>query len=128
MKKIFCLVGLSLCLFATNSAFAGSGDVSQTGGAGTAVTIEVTAAGVPGASNIVFTPSSNVLMQGQSVATSWALDAVHSQALGKDNGQAYGMAADSNKMYFLDAKTITTLADISATNRTGAFGASWHTL
>ena len=62
---------------------------------------------VPGARTLTFKPSPKVLMNGMSTPISFAHDAVHKAALGTSGGQEYGMAADTNKVFFQGVDTDT---------------------
>lgn len=124
MKKIlFVAAGLFLCaLTIQNIANAASLSQPNVGGP-----VTVSATNVSGAKSIVFTPSSNVVMTGVSEKTSWALGAYHTQAMNKKNGQGYGMAADSNKVWFQDISSATTLS-ITTTTAAAAFGSPWNSM
>lgn len=124
MKKTLYIAGAALfcALFATNSMAV---DLVQSG-AGQAVTIAVT---VPGAQDVSFNPSTNVIMSGQSDVTAFGVAGYHTQALGKDSGQAYLMTADENKMFFLDISANGTPAGPTSSGTTkAAFTEDWHTL
>lgn len=121
MKKILCaltVISLSIFSFSIDRADAVS---LNTDGAQVTIT-----AGVTGASDIVFTPSTNVYIRGTSVATSWAAAAWHEQALGKDTGQAYGMAANSSRIAWQNLKTVTAALTFTGTNAS-AFTSPWNT-
>ena len=124
MKKIlYITAGLLFCaLSSTSSVYA----AVKNGTPGGVLNIPVTPAGVPGAQPIAFTPSTNVNMGADVVSTSFAINAWHDQADQKKNGQAYGMAADSNKMFFLDISGTAATA-VSGTNAGAAF-AGWNTM
>ena len=125
MKKLLYITfGLFICALSANSANAAA---LQQAGSGGAVTVVVTsgAAGgtVPGAKNIDFNPSSNVNMSGASDSTSWAVAGYHTQADRKANGQQYGMAANSNAMWFRDISTAG-FTVVNTTNSGAAFTAA----
>ncbi|MDD2464683.1 MAG: hypothetical protein PHI97_11870 [Desulfobulbus sp.] len=121
MKKILCMAtGLLLCTFSAQNIFA----AAFSGVSGADVT--VSASNVSGATNITFTPSTNVNIYGTSVSTSFAAIAYHDQANQKKAGQAYGMTSDSNKMHFLDISS--TAAPTSFTGTNEAAFSSWNTL
>ena len=126
MKKIFCIIaGLLFCAFSTNSSYAASGDVTQTGGAGGEMTIDTT--NNAASADLKFNPSTNVVMMGQSSATSFAVAGFHNQANQKAKGQVYGMATDSNKMFFNDISSTAAPTDISTTTAAAAFS-GWYTM
>lgn len=111
MKKILLIAaGILISTAPVHNAFAAA--LTQAGGAGTAVTVVGT--GVAGAQSIVFNPSTNVSMSGNSVATNFAIAGYHTQALRKASGQAYGMGSDSNKMYFQDISNSTAYTGVAA--------------
>lgn len=64
---------------------------------------------VPGAAVFEFKPSPKVNMTGQSSSIGFAHDAVHMSALGVSGGQSYGMAGDTNKVFF---KVVETSGDV----------------
>ena len=125
MKKTFSIAaGLLLCAFTIAgtvhaAAFSQAADGKVT----------VSATGVQGAKDIEFNPSSQVKMSGASVSTSFAIAAYHTQANQKKAGQQYGMAAESNALWFKDisATAVTTLS-AQTTNKASAFGTGWYTM
>ena len=124
MKKArYITAGLLFCALSATSTVYAAGTAVTNANPGEALTI--TGTGVPGAKNVVFTPSTNVNMSADSMATSFAVNGWHDQADQKKNGQAYGMAADSNKMFFLDISTTAGVA-VTATNSTAFSG--WNTM
>lgn len=122
MKKIiYIALGLFVCALSANNADAAA--LTQTGGAGS--TVNVDAAGVNGAQDINFNPSSNVLMTGVSEANIWKVVSHHTQANTKANGQQYGMHSDSNAMWFQDISGTTGAASISDTTD---FASPWFSM
>ena len=89
--------------------------------------VTVTPTNVSGAANLVFNPSTNVIIDGDSDETSFAIWGYHSQVLGKSSGQAYGMAADTNKLFFLDISGLSAAPTVTGTNAAAAFTA-WTTI
>ena len=66
-----------------------------------------------------FSPSTNVYMMGQTASSGFTIGALHDQVVGKKSGKAFGMASDSNKVYYLDISdedTFTSIAVVSATD------------
>lgn len=114
MKKNFYIAAALLAgfLWTTNAQ---AGDLSQTGGAGTDITFAVTATGIPGAKALTFSPSNNVLMNGETDPTGFQVNAYHTAALGKAAGQGYGMTADSNSIWFVAIEDVTDDGDFSVT-------------
>ena len=113
--------GFLLCPFSANNTYAS--DVAQTTPGGV-VTVAATA--VAGAQPITFNPSTNVNMDGATSATAFAIDGWHEQAELKTAGQGYGMASDTNKMFFIDISQAISATTITGTN-SGAFS-SWNTM
>jgi hypothetical protein len=98
MKKLLLIAaGILLCASPAHNVFAADLDQDDAG-----ETVTVDASTVPGAQDIEFNPSTNVVMTGASEATSFAIGAYHEQALNKTAGQSYGMAADTNSIFFQD--------------------------
>lgn len=96
MKRISVfLLALMVMGFMTSYAFAGS--YSTTGGD----TMTIDASGIPGADNLTFNPSPRVNMTGRSSAMGFAHNGVHQQALETEGGKAYGMASDTNRVFFV---------------------------
>jgi len=126
MKKLLYITfGLFICALSVNNANAAA--LTQTGGAGSEVTVVVNTANVPGAKSIIFNPSSNVNMSGASDSTSWALAGYHTQANQKANGQQYGMAANSNAMWFADIST-TAAGTITGTTSAAFTSGTWFSM
>lgn len=124
MKKfsllIFALIALGFC--ATNS-FAASYSTSTAG-----ASMTVTATSVSQADNLVFNPSPKVFMTGISSNTGFAHDAVHESALGQEGGQQYGMAADSNKVYYLKASNLSVVTTVTSTDSSFFSNNGWATM
>ena len=101
------------------------------GTAGADVTVDCSGTG--GAANIVFSPSTNVFIDGQSDTTSFAIFGWHSSVVLKASGQGYGMAGDDNKLAFTDISDAAGYAVLTAsqsadgTNAVAAF-ADWTTI
>ena len=113
VKKITSFVILlSLGIFASNVSAV---DIVQST-AGGPVTIAVDNTVIPGGTNVEFQPSSQVLVSGGSVRTSFAVMTGHEAVRGKEAGQNYGMAADSASVFWIAAPA--TYTDITATNST----------
>jgi hypothetical protein len=123
MKKALFIPAVLICCFYTiSNAIAGT----FTSEKGAQITIAADA--VPGAQPIIFNPSTNVNVDGQSDSTSFAVTAWHEQAEGKSSGQAYGMAADSNKMFFIDISDANNIPSGVGTNSGDFSGGDWHTM
>ena len=99
-------------------------DLVQTGGAGKPVSIAT--AGNAAAPDVTFNPSTNVIMTGVSVATAFAISGYHDQAVGKSNGQVYGMGSNSNKMFMKDISGGAPTATSSTVIATAFSG--WYTM
>lgn len=123
MKKyITSLACIAIIGFAANSTTAADNvDVVQSV-AGGPVTIAVSITGAP---DVTFNPSTNVNMNGKTAPNAFQISGYHDAANVKANGQAYGMASDVNKLFWLDIST-TAYVEPTGTNST-AFG-SWNTL
>lgn len=126
-KTLYILACASIFSLLAQNAMAAASDVTQTGGAGAKVTIATTA--INGAPDpLEFNPSTNVNMDGQSDATAFAIFGWHDQVEKKASGQAYGMASDENKLFFLDISSdLTDLEATAGTNAATAF-ADWTTI
>lgn len=123
MKKTFSIVaGLLVCAF-TIAGTVQAADLTQA--ADGAVTVD--AGSVEGAKDIVFNPSSQVKMSGASETGNFAIAAYHTQAQNKKAGQQYGMASDSNALWFKDISE-TTADTVDTTKAADAFGTDWYTM
>lgn len=125
--NFYITLGILFCALTVNNSFAADGDIENAGDPGTPVTITHS---VAGAQPIVFNPSTNVNILGQSDSTSFAVSGWHEQADQKDSGQAYLMTADENKMFFMDISSAGETAPVASdvgTNFTD-FGGNWNTL
>ena len=91
---------LALC-FMASSAFAAQNEAE----AGAPLTVTVAAASIPGASDLIFQPSSQVSISAYSSKTAFAAEAGHDAVQGKDAGQNYGMASDSSNVYWVAKAT-----------------------
>lgn len=100
-KTIYIATGLLIGLFVANNAY--SVDFANNTTTGGAVTFATGVTGAPG--NITFNPSTNVIMDGTSVTTSYMVNAFHNQAVGKTAGQGFAMTSDSNKMWFISIES-----------------------
>jgi hypothetical protein len=98
-------------------------DLAQ-GAAGEVASFTVT---IPGAKDLLFSPSNNVVMNGESEETSFQVNGYHTAALGKAAGQAYAMTADSNTMWFfaIEDETADTAFAIGGTNSGDLSGANY---
>lgn len=118
MKRIFCFLAAT----ATIGLFCFSSNVNATSftqtDAGEPVEMTVATAGAP---NFSFNPSTNVILLGNSVTTSFAIWAHHQQVLNKASGQQYGMTSAVNKMYFLDISSSTTAYTSATATNSAAF-------
>ncbi len=115
MKKIL-LIATGILIFTPFIQNAFSAALSQSGGGGTAVTVD--AGNVAGAQDVTFNPSTNVVMSGVANSTQYAIGAYHTQALEKASGQAYGMASDANKIYFMDISQTGATPAVTGSNAT----------
>ena len=77
--------------------------------AGYTITITPTPTNVPGADPMIFNPSPQVQMSWASTDGGFAVNAVHASALETTGGQAYGMSADTNKVFF---KSVSSAASV----------------
>ena len=127
MKRLL-ILGIACLGFSASQASAATLDLDQSAGGAAAVFTPTTL--VPGAVALSFTPSAQVVMDGKSVRTSFAINAYHGAVLNKASGQAYGMAADSKKVYFLDISTVTAYASPTGTTAATFSGANpaWTSL
>lgn len=116
MKKNFYIAAalLASSFFATNALAV---DLVQSNPGDNAV-FTPTATGVPGATALDFSPSNNVVMDGTSEETGFLINGYHTAALGKAAGQAYGMTADSNTIWFLviEEEADATAIQVAGTN------------
>ncbi|MCL7488664.1 MAG: hypothetical protein M8357_10885 [Desulfobulbaceae bacterium] len=100
MKRIMIyMVAMTISMLMVASANAVSVGVTA---AGAQVTIE--AAGIDGADPLVFNPSPQVQMSVISRASGFSLNGVHASALETAGGQAYGMADDTNKVFWISVQ------------------------
>lgn len=105
-----------------SSAFAAT--INFSGSTGASITITPTAL-VPGAQPLVFNPSSQVNISGGTERTGFAVYTGHEAVKGKDAGQNYGMASDSNDVFWIKAPA--TYAALSGkTNSTAFTGTGWN--
>lgn len=103
MRKIFTLamaMTMCMCMLASANAQVSAGPTS----AGDPITITPTAANIPGAQPLVFKPSPQVVMSYYSNFNGFSLNAVHNAAIETPGGQAYGMASDTNKVYWVSVE------------------------
>ena len=120
-KKSLLIIGItSLAFWACNASAL---DLTQTDGAGAEAKFTETATAIPGAADLVFKPSTQVVFAGESNKTSFAIDAYHAAVLNKTSGQAYGMAGDSKKVFFCDISTTAAYSTVQpdGTNAGDAF-------
>ncbi|RJX19225.1 MAG: hypothetical protein C4563_08330 [Desulfobulbus sp.] len=117
MKKFYAVVAaIGLVAAAATFSLAGSTYSTDAGAVMTVPTGNVAGAGV-----LQFKPSPKVSMTGMSTDIGFAHDAVHDAALGVSGGQEYGMAADTNKVFFqMVEETGDTLYVIATSNSTFA--------
>lgn len=103
MKKASSILfGMAITLFITQSAFA-DGVISQTGADATAKAGQpVNVTGTTGPTIDPFSVSTNVVMEGATSATSFALTGYHLQVDQKKSGKMFAMASDSSAMWFAD--------------------------
>lgn len=127
MKKITALIASAFLITSLAASVANSEEV-VTNGTGGALTIP-TATG--GASDIVFNPSTNVIMSVATDSTAFAATAYHLQVLGKSSGKQFGMASDENTVFFLNIETAGDVAELATTetNAAGLLGTGdWTTM
>ena len=122
-KALYIICTAALCGFWISNANAV--DITQTA-AGDPVTL--TTANVAGDPGFTFNPSTGVIMDGESDETSFAISAYHKATINKASGQAYGMAADVNKLFFMDISGDSVTATITGTTSTAAFSGDWVTM
>ncbi len=96
LLQLFCvsLISIGFCGNALAGPFANSGTLG-----GDDVEIESTDADRP---DMVFTPSPKVWVTGGTSVDSFAASAVHLGSQEKTGGQAYGMASDTNQLFWSD--------------------------
>ena len=113
VRKITSLMAILALGFIASSASATNLDNGTTGGT---VTVTVNTTTIPGATNLVFQPSSQVLMRGQSIRTAFAAISGHAAVEGKEAGQHYGMASDSSNVFWQAAETNALPTSYATTN------------
>ena len=111
----------ALCFMAS---YASATDAAATGGAALTITVDTSATGIPGASDLVFQPSAQISISVSTVKTSFAATSGHDAVQGKEAGQNYGMASDSSNVFWVSALT-TPYAAIDTTN-SSFFGSPWN--
>lgn len=117
MKKLAFGLALGLSVMTFSSAQAGNLDIA----AGGELDLAITTAAISGAvSNFVFKPSPSVRMIGSADDTGFAEAAVHLSAEGKSDGKAYGMASDSNQVWWMDVGVATLAATAAAADTNSA--------
>jgi len=67
-------------------------------------------------------------MLGTSSASSYAVIAWHQQAVDKDSGQAFAMAADENKMFFMDISENGEAVPTTIGTNFAGLGDDWNTM
>ena len=67
-------------------------------------------------SDFVFSPSPAIETTGDVDDTCFAVAAAHNGALGKTDGKEYGMACDTNQVWWADVSTTASLFAIGGTN------------
>ena len=122
-KTLFFLVAAAIIGFWSQSNTAQALDMSN-GTPGAPLDLAVATSGAP---NFAFNPSTNVNIRGTSSPTSFAIYSWHQNVINKKSGQAFGMAADVNKLYFLDISSAGATAP-SLTGTTSAVFTGWTTL
>lgn len=122
-RNLYIAVGLLAGLFLVQDASAFTANTANG-------TLSIPSSNVPGApATLNFNPSTNVILGGNSVSTSFLINGYHTQALAKAAGQGYAMAADSNKMYFVSIEATGTTAakvQVAGTNSLGFTVASGY--
>lgn len=122
VKKITTLMTiLALGLIASSASAA---PIYYSGLKGATITITPTAL-VPGATPLIFNPSAEVNISGGTVTTSFSVMAGHEAVKGKDAGQNYAMAADSNAVFWQKAPA-TYVAITANTNSAPFQAATWN--
>ncbi len=126
-KTLYILVAASVFSLLTIHTSAMAAKQVSNATAGATVTVN---SDTPGASNLVFNPSTNVNIDGQSDATAFAIFGWHDQTELKASGQAYGMASDENKLYFTNISDDMVILDatIAAVGTNSAAFADWTTI
>jgi hypothetical protein len=121
MKKLAFGLALGLSLMTFSSAQAGNLDIAAGGELDLAIETDAITGDV---SNFKFKPSPSVRMIGESDDTGFAEAAVHLSAEGKPDGKAYGMASDSNQVWWMDVGVapLADAADAADTNSGALLG------
>lgn len=110
-------VGMATLIF----SFAQAADLDSDLGAQISFPPTLTSGAAP---DFVFKPSPQVDMRGESDATGYAVGAAHHSALGKTDGKEYGMASDSNQVWWVDVSGEGTIIDVVGTNSAALSGAA----
>lgn len=99
-KKLIYIAAISLGLFVSSNAIAA--DFTVTAADDGAVTMASNAANDGPAFR--FIPSTNIVMDGGTTAAgeSFVVSAYHTSVLAKSSGKGFGMASDTNAMYWID--------------------------
>lgn len=77
---------------------------------------------------LTFAPSTGVVMSGATDSTSFAIAAHNNNVNQKKAGQQYGMAGDTNKMYFRNIETVAAEYMVSGDTNTATAFAGWATM
>jgi lipoprotein signal peptidase len=124
MKKTIKYISLVLvsAFIATSSMAAVISNTANPGG-------EITVTSTTTSPDLVFTPSTNVVIQGltQATGTDFAAQSYHNSVVGKNSGKAFGMASDSSAVSYLDISGLATGTAPTAitASDSSAFGADW---
>ena len=123
MKKSLCLT-LGACLISIVALYSNANATTFNNGTGGQVSFTITTPGAP--TPFTFNPSSNVAMAGVSVATAFQENAYHTAVLNKASGQSFGMASNSNKIWFNDISS--TSSYTAPTGSTSATFSGWNSI
>ncbi len=102
------LMAMALSLYMVASAHAVAG--SSVAAPGTPLTIAIALTGAP---DLIFKTSPQVGMTYISDAAGFSENAAHAAAYLTSGGQAYGMADDTNKIYWLSIETIAAITAVT---------------
>ena len=132
MKKALLVLAAIVSMgFIATTTYAASGEIDQADNG--MVTIDCTNMINAGdvAANLEFQPSTNVILSGASSSTSFAAATYHEQVEDKDGGRQYGMAADTNVIFWLNISEDgngQAVVDVAATTSAVFPLADWNTL
>lgn len=118
---------LSAFLLAATPSLCSAVPITNTGTPGGKITVlgatEMTTTTLP---DFEFQPSTNVVINAASTASSYSIIAVHNSSLDTDNGEAYGMASDVSGIYTTPLEGVKTAPTNAGAGDSSDFGTDWY--